>query len=76
MMKLSPNTNSAKLCVNCKHIRVVHSPVRDNYKCRLYGEMCLVTGQVVLEDAKTVRQDDEKCGMQGLQFCPISLIPH
>lgn len=63
-------------CVNCLHF-IEHknnysyddSPSDKNYgRCNKFGKVNLVTGTIEYDFAKNCREDDNKCGKNGLEY--------
>ncbi len=69
------NKNFKNICINCKHF-IKHWPDcpdehidNSNYgKCRLFGNLDLITGEATYDYAKFVRNDEFKCGISGKLF--------
>lgn len=67
--------NVEKLCVNCKYF-IRHWPDypdepinhSDYGKCKLFGEMSLITGKIEYDYAKIVRNNPSQCGITGNLF--------
>lgn len=63
-----------KLCIQCKHFMKDWSPYGEdldhaNYgKCKLFGELNLITGDNKYEYAKFVRNNQSQCGISGTLF--------
>ncbi len=51
-----------KICKDCRHF------IGDNIECRKFGDTNIVTGQVTYEYAKSVREDEKKCGENAILF--------
>jgi hypothetical protein len=72
---LNTKTTLPKLCVDCKYFvgadfiwpdeRPDHSKFG---KCKLFGKINLVTGDIKYEYANLVREDDKMCGKIGKFF--------
>jgi hypothetical protein len=69
------NKNIDKLCVSCKYF-IGHYPDypdeqinHSNYgKCKLFGEINLITGKIQYDYAKFVRSEESQCGESGKLF--------
>jgi hypothetical protein len=66
--------NVEKICVNCKYF-IRHWPDYDepinngDYgRCKLFGEINLVTGKTDYDYAKFVRNNESQCGESGKLF--------
>ena len=53
-------------CVHCIHHKT------ENNECMRYGVKDIVTAEVIYEDARDCRRDENKCGYNGLYFEPLS----
>ena len=66
------NKNVEKLCLNCKHFIGHFSNLPINHsihgKCKLFGEIDLITGEIVYDHAKFVRSQEFQCGENGKLF--------
>lgn len=68
------NANIGRLCINCKYFIKDWSPYGEepdhfNYgKCKLFGELNLITGDNKYEYAKFVRNNEIQCGLSGKLF--------
>jgi hypothetical protein len=64
------------LCVNCIHFiqhqnNYPYDPVPDNSdygKCKMFGEVDLITGDVQYDYAKDCRNNIRKCGINGSKY--------
>jgi Pyruvate/2-oxoacid:ferredoxin oxidoreductase delta subunit len=68
------NTNYP-ICLNCVHFipdetNYPYDPLPDdNYgKCKKFGELNLVKGQIDYDMAKACRQNETKCGIKGKEY--------
>jgi hypothetical protein len=70
--------NVEKLCINCKYF-IGHLPDypddpinnsnNSNYgKCKLFGEINLITGKTEYDYAKIARNNPSQCGISGNLF--------
>jgi len=68
------NKNFDRLCINCKYFIKHWAPYDEendhtNYgKCKIFGEMNLITGDTTYDYAKLVRNDESQCGLSGKLF--------
>jgi len=53
---------TTKICKNCKHF------IGDSIKCRKFGDINLITGEITYNSAISVRADEKKCGKNGFCF--------
>jgi len=51
-----------KICKDCKHY------IGDNIECRKYGDTNLITGKVTYDSARSVRENEKKCGENAIYF--------
>jgi hypothetical protein len=69
------NKNFKNICINCKYF-IKHWPDypdepqdNSNYgKCKLFGNLDLITGETTYNYAKSVRNDSTQCGTSGKLF--------
>lgn len=66
-----PTPATPKTCVTCKHF-IRDDPAIDARlgKCRLFGEMDMVSGVVRYNFAANCRQFDEECGVKAQYYEP------
>lgn len=51
-----------KICKDCKHY------IGDNIECRKFGDTNLITGKVTYDSARSVRENEKKCGENAIYF--------
>jgi hypothetical protein len=51
-----------KICRDCIHF------IGDNTECRKFGDTNIITGKVIYKSARSVREDDTKCGENAILF--------
>ena len=57
------------ICSNCLHfIEPTNTNPYDGYRCKKFGEMNLVTGEIRYELAANCRLDDDMCGEEGEEY--------
>ena len=57
------------ICSNCLHfIEPTNTNPYDGYRCKKFGEMNLVTGEIRYELAANCRLDDDMCGEEGDEY--------
>ena len=69
------NKNFKNICINCKYF-IKHWPDypdepqdNSNYgKCKLFGNLDLITGETTYDYATLVRADSTQCGKSGKLF--------
>ena len=54
--------NTKKLCRDCRHY------IANEHKCRLFGDVNIVSGKEYYDDARDARRDDNKCGELAKAF--------
>jgi hypothetical protein len=54
--------NTKKLCRDCRHY------IANEQKCRLFGDVNIVSGKEYYDDAREVRCDNNKCGEVAKAF--------
>ena len=52
-------------CINCVHFVSDHSNNHVFAKCKLFGDMDVVTGSITYDYVKLCRDNDAKCGVNG-----------
>lgn len=69
------NQNVNKLCINCKYfINHFKSDPYDPYdysnhgKCKLFGNISLINGEIEYDYAKCVRNNKSQCSEKGIYF--------
>jgi hypothetical protein len=63
-----PKPAELRLCTNCRHLRVTHRSLNDEFTCSLYGKVNLVTGKVEFDSAYDTRNDPNLCGPLALYY--------
>lgn len=53
---------SKKICKNCIHF------IGDEIECRKFGDTNLITGKVTYDSARSVRENEKKCGIDATYF--------
>jgi len=53
---------SKKICKNCIHF------IGDEIECRKFGDTNLITGKVTYDSARSVRENEKKCGIDAIYF--------
>lgn len=69
------NKNFKNICIDCKYF-IKHLPNYPNQesnnsdygKCKLFGNLDLITGEATYNYAKSIRNDSSKCGTTGTLF--------
>lgn len=63
------------ICLNCSHFirpTELQKEYRDNYelygRCKKFGKMSLITGEIEYDNARNCRLDDETCGNIGTEY--------
>lgn len=51
-----------KICKNCIHF------IGDEIECRKFGDTNLITGKVMYDSARSVRENEKKCGIDAIHF--------
>ena len=51
-----------KICKDCKHF------IGDNFECRKFGDTNIITGKVTYKSARSIRDDEKKCGEDAILF--------
>jgi hypothetical protein len=51
-----------KICKNCIHF------IGDEIECRKFGDTNLITGKVTYHSARSVRENETKCGIDAIYF--------
>lgn len=51
-----------KICKDCKHF------IGDSLDCRKFGNVNIITGDVTYLSARSVREDNNKCGEDAILF--------
>jgi hypothetical protein len=51
-----------KICKDCRHF------IGDNIECRKFGDTNIITGKVTYSSARSVREDNKKCGEDAIHF--------
>lgn len=51
-----------KICKDCRHF------IGDNIECRKFGDTNIITGKVTYKSARSVRDDEKKCGENAIYF--------
>ena len=54
--------NTKKLCRDCRHF------IANEQQCRIFGDVNIVTGKELYDDARHARRDDNKCGELAKEF--------
>jgi hypothetical protein len=54
--------NTKKICRDCRHY------IANEHKCRLFGDVNIVSGKEYYDDARDARRDDNKCGDAANKF--------
>jgi hypothetical protein len=54
--------NTKKLCRDCRHY------IANNEKCRIFGDVNIVSGKEYYDDARDARRDNNKCGDSANKF--------
>ena len=74
-VKIFIRNNTLPACINCTHFiedktnYPYDSAPNDKYgKCKKYGEMSIITGEVEYDYARVCRKDETKCGRGGNGF--------
>lgn len=67
-----PTPVMPKTCVTCKHFIRDHPAIDPRLgKCKLFGEMDMVSGLVRYDFAMDCRLYDEKCGAKAQYYEPL-----
>ena len=73
--KVFIKNSDTPICLNCVHfIRPtdLQKEYRDDYeqygRCKKFGKMSLITGEIEYDLARHCRLDDEKCGSLGKEY--------
>lgn len=59
-----------KICGKCHHLYIDDKKMM---KCRLFGKINVITGQVIYQDCLPTRQNNSQCGQDGNLF--VKYIP-
>ena len=51
-----------KICKNCKYF------IGYNIECRKFGDTNIITGKVTYQSARSVRENEKKCGKVAVHF--------
>jgi len=51
-----------KICRDCKHF------IGDNIECGKFGDTNIITGKITYDSARSVREDEKKCGKNAVYF--------
>jgi hypothetical protein len=51
-----------KICKDCRHF------IGDNIECGKFGDTNLITGKVTYKSARSVREDEKRCGEEAILF--------
>ena len=54
--------STKKICKDCRHF------IGDNIECRKFGDTNIITGKVTYLSARSVREDEKKCGQNAIYF--------
>ena len=64
------------ICSNCVHfIEYTNNNPFDSYRCKKFGEMDVITGEIKYDLAAVCRLDDDMCGEEGDQYTAKIQIP-
>lgn len=55
-------------CINCVHFITDHPNNHVYAKCKLFGNMDIVSGSIQYDFAKLCRENEFKCGLNGTQY--------
>ena len=55
-------------CINCVHFITDHPNNHVFAKCKLFGQMDIVTGSISYDYAKMCRENESKCGLNGSKY--------
>ena len=76
--KIFIQNSDLPVCLNCVHF--IRPSRQDDYelygRCKKYGKMNLITGEIQYSLAISCRLDDDKCGSDGTGFkeTPVAII--
>jgi hypothetical protein len=70
--KVFIKNSNLPICATCEHFIIPKTKERDDYefygRCKRFGKMNLVTGEIEYGLARTCRLDEEKCGDHGKEY--------
>ena len=70
--KVFIKNNDLPSCLNCVHFIRPTTKGRDDYelygRCKKFGKMSLITGEIEYDFARHCRLDEEKCGDPGKEY--------
>ena len=73
--KVFIKNSHSPICLNCVHFirpTELQKEYRDNYelygRCKKFGKMSLITGEIEYDVARYCRLDDEMCGSLGKEY--------
>jgi len=55
-------------CINCVHFITDHPNNHVFAKCKLFGQMDIITGSISYDYAKLCRENETKCGLNGSKY--------
>ena len=65
-------TRVTNLCKTCKHVRMDKVYINDyaQARCMLFGNQCVVSGDITYLYAERCRRDNSMCGREGKHHKP------